>query len=82
MSFEPTDYLPYDFTNRRHIGPSPEEMDEMLRVVGAESLNALIADTVPASIRQKAALDFGRPLSDRERLLHMSDVTHKNQVMT
>ena len=35
MSFEPTDYLPYDFANRRHIGPSPEEMDDMLAVVGA-----------------------------------------------
>ena len=27
-------YEPYDFANRRHIGPSPEEMTEMLRVVG------------------------------------------------
>ena len=26
MPFEPIDYLPYDFANRRHIGPSPEEM--------------------------------------------------------
>ena len=30
MTFTPTDYLPYDFANRRHIGPSPSEMDEML----------------------------------------------------
>jgi glycine dehydrogenase len=29
MPFEPTDYLPYDFANRRHIGPSPAEMAEM-----------------------------------------------------
>ena len=35
MPFEPTDDLPYDFANRRHIGPSPEEMAEMLKVVGA-----------------------------------------------
>ena len=26
MPFTPTDYLPYDFANRRHIGPSPAEM--------------------------------------------------------
>jgi len=25
MPFKPTDYLPYDFANRRHIGPSPAE---------------------------------------------------------
>ncbi|OIQ39566.1 MAG: glycine dehydrogenase (aminomethyl-transferring) [Roseobacter sp. MedPE-SWde] len=82
MSFTPTDYLPYDFANRRHIGPSPEEMEEMLAVVGAESLEALIDDTVPASIRQSAALEFGRPLSERELLFHMRQVADKNQVMT
>ena len=33
MTFTPTDYNPYDFANRRHIGPSPEEMAEMLKAV-------------------------------------------------
>ena len=58
-------YEPYDFANRRHIGPSPEEMGEMLRIVGAPSLDALIAETVPKAIRQETPLDFGRPLSER-----------------
>ena len=44
MTFTPTDYLPYDFANRRHIGPSPAEMAEMLKVVGAKDLDALIDD--------------------------------------
>jgi glycine dehydrogenase len=52
MTFTPTDYNPYDFANRRHIGPSPDEMAAMLDVVGVPSLDALIAETVPASIRQ------------------------------
>ena len=34
MTFTPTDYNPYDFANRRHIGPSPAEMAEMLQAVG------------------------------------------------
>ena len=34
MSFKPTKYLPYDFANRRHIGPSPSEITEMLDLVG------------------------------------------------
>ncbi|GAB1364475.1 hypothetical protein MASR1M32_37110 [Rhodobacter sp.] len=38
MSFTPTDYNPYDFANRRHIGPSPAEMAEMLAATGAPSL--------------------------------------------
>ena len=42
MPFEPTEYLPYDFANRRHIGPSPEEMTEMLAEIGVDSLDQLI----------------------------------------
>ena len=58
-------YEPYDFANRRHIGPSPEEMAEMLRVVGVSNLDQLIAETVPEAIRQRTPLDFGPPLSER-----------------
>ena len=61
-------YDPYDFANRRHIGPSPEEIAEMLRVVGVSSLEALIDETVPKNIRAVKALDFGRPLSERGAL--------------
>ena len=82
MPFEPTDYLPYDFANRRHIGPSPEEMAEMLDVVGSADLDALIDDTVPESIRQKEPLDIGRAKSERELLHYMRVTAAKNQVMT
>ncbi len=82
MPFEPTDYLPYDFANRRHIGPSPQEMDEMLATVGAESIDALIDDTVPKGIRQKDKLDFGRAKSERELLHHMRLTAGKNKVLT
>jgi glycine dehydrogenase len=75
-------YEPYDFANRRHIGPSPEEMAEMLRVVGAPSLDALIAETVPKSIRQERPLDFGRPLSERGVLDQMRATANKNRVLT
>ncbi len=82
MTFTPTDYLPYDFANRRHIGPSPAEMAEMLEVVGARDLGTLIDDTVPQNIRQKAPLDFGRPMSEAELLRHMKEVAGKNTVLT
>jgi len=82
MTFTPTDYQPYDFANRRHIGPSPSEMAEMLKVVGADSLDALIDDTVPKGIRQETPLDFGPPLSEQELLVHMRAVSKKNRVLT
>ena len=82
MTFTPTDYLPYDFANRRHIGPSVSEMADMLEVVGAKDLDALIDDTLPAKIRQAEPLDFGKPLSEQELLRHMKEVAGKNKVLT
>ena len=82
MTYQPTDYEPYDFANRRHIGPSPDEMAEMLRVVGAGSLEALIDETMPADIRQAEALDFGPALSESGALDVMREVADRNQVLT
>ncbi|MGZ3217934.1 aminomethyl-transferring glycine dehydrogenase [Paracoccus sp. T5] len=79
--WNPTDYNPDDFANRRHIGPSPSEMAEMLRVVGAESLDQLIEQTVPAAIRQADALDWPA-LSEAGLLARMREVADKNRVMT
>ena len=81
MPFTPTGYLPYDFANRRHIGPSPAEMDKMLKVIGTPSLDALIDHTIPASIRQKEPLDWGKPRSEREMLHQMRVTAAKNKVL-
>src|ERR1700710_148346 len=67
---------------RRHIGPSPRDIAAMLESVGAKSLEALMAETLPASIRQKAPLDLGTPLSEVEALAHMRELASQNQVFT
>ena len=82
MPFTPTDYLPYDFANRRHIGPSPSEMEEMFKVVGVKDLDELIDQTVPESIRQSEPLEFEKPMSERELIWHMRKVALKNKVFT
>ncbi|MCV6547691.1 MAG: aminomethyl-transferring glycine dehydrogenase [Cohaesibacter sp.] len=82
MAFKPTDYMAYDFANRRHIGPSPSEMADMLQVVGFDSLDELIDATVPASIRVKDPLDWGDALSERDVLHHMRQVADKNIILT
>jgi glycine dehydrogenase len=81
MPYIPTAYDPYDFANRRHIGPSPSEMAEMLKAVGVRTLDELIDQTVPASIRQKDLLDWA-PLAEHELLAKMREVAAKNRVMT
>ena len=82
MPFTPTDYLPYDFANRRHIGPSPQEMQNMLGLLGCDTLDALIDDTLPKSIRQSQPLDFGKAKSERELLHHMRLTASKNKVLS
>ena len=67
---------------RRHIGPSPRDVAAMLEAVGAKSLSALMGQTLPSSIRQKAPLDLGTPLSETEALTHMRELASRNQVFT
>lgn len=80
MTYKRTDYDPYDFANRRHIGPSPAEMEEMLAAVGVASLDELIDQTIPASIRQPEPLDWA-PLAEHKLLQKLTDVAAKNRVM-
>ncbi|HQT74325.1 MAG TPA: aminomethyl-transferring glycine dehydrogenase [Acidiphilium sp.] len=82
MTYQETPYEPYDFANRRHIGPSPGEMEAMLEAVGAESLDALIDDIVPEAIRLRTTLDWGKPLSEQGVLNRLREVAAKNRVMT
>src|ERR1700738_5276526 len=67
---------------RRHIGPSPRDISAMLETVGAKTLSALMAETLPSSIRQQHPLDLGAALSETEALAHMSDLASRNQVFT
>ena len=79
--FTPTNYDTYDFANRRHIGPSPSEMEEMLKAVGVQNLDQLIDETVPKAIRQGAALSW-KPMTEHAMLAKLRGVAAKNKVMT
>ena len=52
----------------------------MLRVLGAPSLDALIAETVPADIRFAGALDLPPPVGEAEVLAELRALAAKNQV--
>jgi glycine dehydrogenase len=82
MGFKLTDYMAYDFANRRHIGPSPQEMAEMLKIIGYKTLDQLIDDTVPSAIRQEEPLDWGPAMTERDALFYMREVAEKNKVLT
>ncbi len=67
---------------RRHLGPSPSDIQAMLETVSAKSLSGLMSETLPGSIRQKAPLDTGRALSETEALAHMTELAQGNKVFT
>src|SRR6202171_2307498 len=67
---------------RRHIGPSPRDIDAMLETVGAKSLTALMGETLPSSIRQQTPLDLGRAISETEALAHMGELARQHPVFT
>ncbi len=69
------------FTSR-HIGPSSLDIAAMLETVGAKSIDALMAETLPASIRQAVPLDLGNALSETEAIAHMQELAQQNQVFT
>ena len=65
---------------RRHIGPSDEDVRAMLATLGFESLEALIAATVPAGIRLDRALALPPAMSEREALAAFRELVSPNQV--
>ena len=64
---------------RRHIGPSDSEIAAMLQVVGAESLEALTARTVPAAIRSVAALPLPPAVTEAEVIAELRGLASKNR---
>ncbi len=64
----------------RHIGPNSQELQEMLRVVGAESLDQLMDETVPQDIRLQKELDLPEATSEYKLLQELRKVAKKNQV--
>jgi glycine cleavage system P protein (glycine dehydrogenase) len=76
---------PTDTFVRRHLGSSESEVQEMLAAIGVGSLEELVAETVPASIRRGAplvleGLPAGRELGEREMLETLRRIAAKNRV--
>jgi glycine dehydrogenase len=64
----------------RHIGPRPENIAEMLKTVGVDSLDQLIYETIPDNIRLQKDLDLNEALSEQEYLEHITKLATKNRM--
>lgn len=65
---------------RRHIGPRPEEYPLMLGTLGLDSLDELVAKTLPDTIRGGKPLDLPPALSEREAMTELAGLASLNRV--
>jgi glycine dehydrogenase len=68
-----------DTFEQRHIGPDETQQAEMLRAIGARSLDALIDAALPASIRLKRPLRLPPAETEHQYLDRLRTVAAKNQ---
>ncbi|MDG1762594.1 MAG: glycine dehydrogenase (aminomethyl-transferring), partial [Flavobacteriaceae bacterium] len=66
----------------RHIGPNDEEVKKMLTKISASSIDELLQETIPASIRLDNPLDLEEGISEFEFAKHIQDLGRKNENFT
>ncbi|MGB3532778.1 MAG: aminomethyl-transferring glycine dehydrogenase [Microcoleaceae cyanobacterium] len=64
----------------RHLGSEANEIQQMLDVLGINSLDQLIDKTVPAAIRLKQPLNLPQPLTEAAALAYLKDIAAKNSI--
>ena len=70
---------PDKFVNR-HIGPNDEEIMEMLKTIGVNTLDELIDQTVPSQIRLNKKLQLGDPLPEYKFIEYLREIARKNKL--
>jgi glycine dehydrogenase len=64
----------------RHVGPDGAEIRQMLDLLGAPSLDALVDETIPAGIRLRRALDLPAARTEHELVEDLRALAGRNQV--
>jgi glycine dehydrogenase len=64
----------------RHIGPSENDQEHMLKTIGAETMEQLIFETIPSDIRLKTDLDLEPAITEYEFANHIKKLGDKNKM--
>ena len=71
---------PFEDFVRRHVGPSDEEQEGMLKVLGYETLDALVDAAVPGSVRSLGTLDLPPAVSEHQVLGELRRLAASNTI--
>ena len=64
----------------RHLGPNEAEIEQMLKVIGADSIATLLNETIPPDIALQNELNLPDGISEHEFLTEMQRVSLKNKL--
>jgi glycine dehydrogenase len=64
----------------RHIGPRENDLQHMLKTIGADTLDQLISETIPDDIRLKIPLDLDPAMTEYEYSNHIQQLGNKNKM--
>jgi len=71
---------PLDTFVHRHLGPDEDQIQSMLSQLGCSSLDQLVDEAVPASIRTEAPLSIGPARGEHELLAQLRQTAKKNEI--
>ena len=77
-------YEQYASFERRHIGPTSSQEDEMLKALGYKDMHSFISDVVPSNIAMSKKLSdsLPSPLTEVEAIEALRAMANKNKVFT
>ncbi|WP_372638445.1 aminomethyl-transferring glycine dehydrogenase [Fodinibius sp.] len=64
----------------RHIGTNPDQISEMLSLIGASSLDELMDQTVPKNIRLTHEVELDEPMSEYRFLEEFRELASENEI--
>jgi glycine dehydrogenase len=77
--FVPANILSMNQFSERHIGPNSSDQESMLNSIGVSTIEELIEQTIPNSIRLNEKMDLPDAMSESELLDHMKSLGRKNK---
>ena len=69
-----------NYLKSRHIGLNEQEQQHMLQTIGVNTIDELIAQTMPSDILLDEPLDLDEALTEQEHLATMNQMAAKNQL--
>jgi glycine dehydrogenase len=73
--------MSYSDFSKRHIGPDNSDIKKMLKFIGLNSIEKLLNETIPSSIRIHESLNLPEGISEYEFLKEMNTFSEKNKIL-